>query len=62
VAKLNAVEVHGTLWVMDGLVEVGLLAGPLAAERLRALIARTGKERRYLPRAECQSRIEFWSR
>lgn len=60
-AKLHCVEVHGTLWIMDRLVEAGLLASSLASQRLQTLIERTGKERRYLPKAECESRIARWS-
>lgn len=61
-AKLRSVEVHGTLWIMDQLVEAGLLSRQLAAQRLSKLLSRTGKEQRYLPRAECQSRITRWQK
>lgn len=59
-ARLRTVAVHGTLWIMDQLVTAGKLPPAVAAERLEALMARTGKERRYLPAAECESRIKRW--
>lgn len=61
-AKLQMVEVHGTLWIMDQLVESGLLAKRVAAQRLETLISRVGRERRYLPIAECQARITYWNK
>ena len=61
-AKLRLVEVHGTLWIMDQLVHAGLLAKRVAAQRLETLLSRTGRERRYLPIAECHSRISKWSK
>jgi predicted nucleic acid-binding protein len=61
-AKVRWVEIHGTLWIMDQLVDSGLLAKRVAAQRLEALLRRTGKERRYLPIAECHARITRWSK
>ena len=60
VARLRTVEVHGTLWIMEQLVSAGILVGAVAADRLEALIARTGKERRYLPARECEALIQRW--
>lgn len=59
-ARLRTIEVHGTLWMMDQLVAAGILVGAVAADRLEALLARTGKERRYLPAGECEARIQGW--
>jgi predicted nucleic acid-binding protein len=61
-ARLRTIEVHGTLWMMDQLVATGILVGPVAADRLETLMARTGKERRYLPAGECEARIQRWRR
>lgn len=61
-AKLHTVEVHGTLWILDQLVESKLLDRIVAAQRLEALLLRTGKEQRHLPKPECQTRIARWSR
>jgi len=61
-AKLRVVDVHGTLWIMDQLVESGLLAKRVAAQRLETLLLRTGRERRYLPKVECYARIMRWSK
>lgn len=59
-AKLRTVPVHGTLWIMDQLVAASILSAAVAADRLEVLMARTGKERRYLPVSECQTRILRW--
>lgn len=61
-ANVRTVEVHGTLWILDQLISAGLLAPPLAAQRLEALIQRTGREQRFLPKSECLSRISRWIR
>lgn len=61
-ARIRTVAVHGTLWIMDQLVAAGILVGPVAADRLETLMARTGKERRYLPAGECEARIQRWRR
>ena len=61
-AQNRHVEVHGTLWIMDKLVEAGRLNSALAADRLEALTRRTGSEQRYLPKAECELRIARWRR
>jgi predicted nucleic acid-binding protein len=61
-AKLRMVEVHGTLWIMDQLVDSGLLAKKVAAQRLRNLLLQTGKEQRYLPKSDCHARISRWSK
>jgi hypothetical protein len=45
---------------MDQLVETGILAKKVAAQRLEALLSRTGREQRYLPKSECHARITRW--
>lgn len=59
-AREYSVEIHGTLWIMDRLVESDLLVATVAADRLEALMERIGSERRYLPRGECEARIHKW--
>jgi len=61
-AKLRMVEVHGTLWIMDQLVDSGLLAKKVAAQRLKSLLLQTGREQRYLPKSDCHARITRWSK
>ncbi len=61
-AEAQHLEVHGTLWIMDRLVGEGVLQPMVAADRLEALIRRTGSEQRYLPRPECVMRISRWRR
>lgn len=59
-AEERTVEVHGTIWILEQMVERGLLGHGLAADRLEALILATGEQRRFLPRAECETRIRNW--
>lgn len=61
-AVAQHLEVHGTLWIMDRLVAEGVLQPALAADRLEALMRRTGREQRYLPKGDCESRISRWRR
>jgi predicted nucleic acid-binding protein len=61
-AGLNEVEVHGTLWILEQLIDHGLLPAAVAADRLEQLIRRTGRERRFLPPQECETRIAKWRR
>jgi rRNA-processing protein FCF1 len=61
-ARLRTVEVHGTLWIMDQLIETGILAKRVAAQRLETLLLRCGRERRYLPKEECHARITRWNK
>ncbi|MEI6175521.1 MAG: hypothetical protein WCS43_01400 [Verrucomicrobiota bacterium] len=59
-ARTRHLEVHGTLWMMDRLVDNGLLKPAVAADRLESLMQRTGSQQRFLPKAECESRIRGW--
>jgi len=59
---VRSVEVHGTLWILDRLVEAGLLPASVAADRLETLTGLTGRERRFLPHKECNERIRLWRR
>lgn len=59
-AALRSIEVHGTLWIMDQLIDAGILAKKVAAQRLETLLQKTGEARRYLPTAECHARIIRW--
>ena len=61
-AQARHLEIHGTLWIMDRLVTEGLLHSSLAADRLEALMRRTGSEQRFLPKADCESRVSRWRR
>lgn len=55
-AKSRCIEVHGTLWIMDRVVEKGAMASEIVADRL-SLLMTLG---RYLPRAECDKRLGKW--
>ena len=52
------VEVHGTLWIMDLLVEGGLITGEVACAKLEHLLSLE----RYLPKAECHVRLKKWGK
>lgn len=56
IAKKRGVEVRGTLWIFDTLIEHGLLTPSVAAEKLRNLI----NQDRYLPRILCDERLALW--
>jgi len=55
-AKSKKLEVHGTLWAMDQLVEKGLIGPTYARDRLLAMIQKNNR----LPRQQCESLIEKW--
>lgn len=59
-AQVEEVEVHGTIWIMDQLVEAGILCRLIAAEKLEFLIGLTGDKQRYLPHQICIQRIQIW--
>jgi predicted nucleic acid-binding protein len=54
--RARAIEVHGTLWILDQLVERGLLSPGIAANKLEYLRSLD----RFFPDAECQSRLIRW--
>lgn len=59
-ARARHLELHGTLWMMDQLVDKRLLKPAVAADRLDSLMKRTGSQQRFLPKTECESRIRGW--
>lgn len=50
------IEVHGTLWIFDQLVERRLITGKVAAAKLEHLRS----QERFLPEPECQIRLKLW--
>jgi len=56
-AEAEGIEVHGTLWVVDALVDTGTVAPPEAA---RALQLMREADRR-LPGDEVRQRVDEWS-
>ncbi len=56
-AELEGVEVHGTLWVLDLLVNGGVMAPRHAAQALIRMLEKGS----YLPKEECEQRIKAWS-
>ena len=59
-AKERHLDVHGTLWILDRLIDAGHLPPEQAADHLESLMRRTGRQQRYLPKAECGARIRRW--
>jgi predicted nucleic acid-binding protein len=55
-ARTEKVEVRGVLWIMDQLVERGVLPKAEAEERLEKICAAGSR----LPREECATRIKAW--
>jgi len=51
-------EVRGVLWIVDELVARQVVASRLAAEKLRLMI----DEGAFLPRDECEKRLQIWER
>lgn len=54
----QSITVHGTLWILDHLVERALLAERVAAAKIEHLIA----AKRRLPSEECENRLAKWRR
>jgi predicted nucleic acid-binding protein len=50
------IEVHGTLWIFDQLVERQLITSRMAAAKLEHL----RRQDRFLPEAECEIRLNAW--
>ncbi len=56
-ANARQIEVHGTLWIFDQLVESRLMRKAIAAQKLSHLF----ESDRYLPAQACSERIRKWS-
>lgn len=54
------IEVHGTIWVLERLIEAEKITPSLAADQLEHLLSLKGKRRRFLPRSVCLARISSW--
>ncbi len=57
-ARVKRIEIHGTLWIMDQLVEAGLMSGEVACAKLNHLLSK----RRFLPATECEARRKRWEK
>ena len=55
VAAQEGVPVHGTLWVLDELVRLAVVAPSQAAQALKQMLA----NRRRLPQAKCKKRLSL---
>jgi len=59
--EVRQVEVHGSIWVLDKLVQEGKLAGTVAAEKLHSLLNLAGAGSRFLPDKLAYKYIRKWS-
>ncbi|NJO07425.1 MAG: DUF3368 domain-containing protein [Chloroflexaceae bacterium] len=57
VAENEGVKVHGTLWVLDQLVEHQTISPSVAVPALQAMLDHGSR----LPRDECQKRLASWN-
>lgn len=56
IATARKLNVCGTLWILDQLVDASILPGQQAAIFLQTLLAK----KRRLPEAECRARFKLW--
>jgi predicted nucleic acid-binding protein len=61
-AELVEVECHGSIWILDQLVQHGALEGKVAAAKLTRLLAFDGEQVRHLPRKTAKSYIQRWKK
>lgn len=59
-AELLEVECHGSIWILDQLVQHGKLEGKVAAAKLIRLLAFEGEQVRHLPKKTAKAYIERW--
>lgn len=55
-AEAHRISCHGTLWLLDHMVERKLLPSGEGAMALKRMLER----KRWLSRKECEKRIVFW--
>jgi len=60
-SEVRQLEVHGTLWIFDQLVEAEIMSGKVAAQKLDYLINLTGEQRRFLPNILCLEYMKKWT-
>jgi predicted nucleic acid-binding protein len=57
-AEKRGVQVKGTLWIFDTLIERKLLSPTVAAEKLRLLLS----QERFQPKTACDERLARWEK
>lgn len=58
--SVHYIEVHGTLWILEKLIEAKLIDSSIAASKLEYLIGLKGAKRRFLPEKQSRERIARW--
>ncbi len=58
--SIHCIEVHGTLWILEKLIEGNLIDSAIAASKLEYLISLKGLKRRFLPEKQSRERISRW--
>ncbi len=58
--SVHCIEVHGTLWILEKLIEGNLIDSAIAASKLEYLIGLKGRKRRFLPEKQSKERISRW--
>lgn len=56
-AEMQAVEVHGVLWLLDGLVDHRIISPTQACVALNRILAHNAR----LPEGSCKKRLRKWS-
>ena len=59
-AAIEQVEIHGTIWILDQLIEHNILCPAVAASKLEYLLLLTREKKRFLPKVICEERITRW--
>jgi hypothetical protein len=50
------IEYHGTFWLLEEMIQTGILPAPEAATALGLML----KNKRWLPRSECEHQVQKW--
>ena len=61
-SSARRIEYHGSLWILEQLVEEEILEPIIAAQKLEYLQSLSGEQRRFLPSDICAKLIKQWSK
>ncbi len=60
--EVHFIEYHGSLWILEQLVEKGILAPLVASQKLEHLLKLSGQQRRFLPEKLCKEMMMKWNK